>query len=73
MRYKVMYHIMFDPFVDDAGIKGPPSTYNDEPIKGNPAIRRFVYEYATTLDHILARFIAAGITASGLKNYACYA
>ncbi len=25
-----------DPFVDDAGIKGPPSTYNDEPIKGNP-------------------------------------
>ena len=55
-------------FIDDAGIKGPPSDYNGETITGNPKIRRFMYEYATTLDHILARFIAAGVTASGLKT-----
>lgn len=57
-----------DPFVDDTGIKGPESNYNNEPIPSNPSIRRFVYEYATTLDRILARFIAAGITASGVKT-----
>ena len=55
-------------FIDDASIKGLPSDYNGETIPGNPEIRRFIYEYATTLERILAWFIAAGITASGLKT-----
>ena len=52
-------------FVDDVGLKGPTSTYQDEEVA--PGIRRFVYEYASTLDRFLARFIEAGITASGKK------
>ena len=32
-----------------------------------PGIRRFVYEYLTTLDRILVRFITTGITVSGWK------
>lgn len=42
-----------NPFIDDAIIKGPRTTYNDEPISSNPHIRCFVYEYATTLNRIL--------------------
>ncbi|KAF9054752.1 hypothetical protein BJ165DRAFT_1337340 [Panaeolus papilionaceus] len=56
-------------FFDDVGIKGPTSRFSDQPISGNPDIRQFVYHYATTLDKILARMIAAGITASGLKAH----
>ena len=52
-------------FVDDVGLKGPTSTYEDEEVTSG--IRRFVFEYATTLDRFLARFIEAGITASGKK------
>jgi hypothetical protein len=52
-------------FVDDVGLKGPTSTYHDEEVA--PGLRRFVFEYATTLDRFFARFIEAGITASGKK------
>lgn len=55
-------------FLDDIGIKGPKSRYNDEPIPENPNIRKFIYEYATTLDRVLLHLISAGITASGLKT-----
>jgi hypothetical protein len=54
-----------DAFIDDITVKGPRSDYNNEEIA--PGIRRFVYEYLTTLDRILVRFITAGITASGWK------
>ena len=52
-------------FVDDVGLKGPTSTYDNSEIA--PGIRRFVYEYAEVLDRFLMRFIQAGITASGNK------
>lgn len=52
-------------FVDDNNMNGPRDTYNNEEIA--PGIRRFVYEYATVVDRFLARFIRAGITASGWK------
>ena len=52
-------------FVDDVGLKGPTSNYDNEEVA--PGIRRFVFEYATVLDRFLARFIEAGITASGKK------
>ena len=52
-------------FVDDVGLKGPTSTYQDGEVA--PGIRRFVYEYASTLDRFFARFIEAGITAPGKK------
>lgn len=52
-------------FVDNVGIMGPKSWYNGEEVA--PGIRRTIYEYATILDRFLARFIEAGITASGNK------
>jgi len=52
-------------FVDNVGLKGPTSTYNNEEI--SPGIRHYVYEYATILDRFLMCFIQAGITASGKK------
>ena len=44
-----------DAFIDDITVKGPRSEYNHEELA--PGIRRFVYEYLTTLDRILVRFI----------------
>lgn len=54
-----------DAFIKDITIKGPRSEYNNEELA--PGIRSFVYEYLTTLDRILIRFITAGITVSGWK------
>lgn len=57
-----------DVFIDDCGMMGPKTDYGGQPIEGNPHIRRYVFEYAITLDRILARFIMAGMTASGTKT-----
>ncbi|RDB30714.1 hypothetical protein Hypma_006005 [Hypsizygus marmoreus] len=64
-----MHHTMLQPeipkngdvFIDDVGIKGPTSTYDNEDII--PGIRRFLYKYATVLDRFFVHFIAARITA----------
>ncbi|POW00299.1 hypothetical protein PSHT_13094 [Puccinia striiformis] len=52
-------------FIDDGGIKGPVSDYNQETLKENPGIRRFIWEYAITLERILFRIEEAGLTVSG--------
>ena len=52
-------------FVDDVGLKGPTSDYDNEEVA--PGIQRFVYEYATIFDRFLMHFIEAGITTSGKK------
>ncbi|MBW0509651.1 hypothetical protein O181_049366 [Austropuccinia psidii MF-1] len=57
-------------FIDDAGIKGPRSTYQHKKLKENPLIRRFAWEYAVTLERILLRIEEAGLTISG-SNFAC--
>ncbi|PLW40210.1 hypothetical protein PCANC_17965 [Puccinia coronata f. sp. avenae] len=57
-------------FIDDGGIKGPRSTYNGEVLKENPGIRKFIWEYAVTLERILFRIEEAGLTISG-KKFAC--
>lgn len=54
-------------FVDDIAAKGPNTRYNDEPIKENEGIRRFVWEFAHTLAELLARVKEAGATISGEK------
>ena len=56
-----------DGFIDDVGIKGPESYYNDEAMVGNPGIRRWVFEHAVTLERVLFRLEEAGLTASGKK------
>ncbi|MBW0546178.1 hypothetical protein O181_085893 [Austropuccinia psidii MF-1] len=58
-------------FIDDGGIKGPRSTYKNETLKENPLIRRFVWEYAVTLERILCRIEEAGLTISGSKFACC--
>ena len=55
------------PFVDDIGVKGPDTRYEDEPIPENPNIRRFVWEYAHTLFKTFRLLIEAGVTAAGKK------
>ncbi|KAK4706028.1 hypothetical protein P7C70_g168, partial [Phenoliferia sp. Uapishka_3] len=71
---RVMVHVLAEEipehagvFVDDVGIKGPATTYNNEVIKTNPSIRRFIWEYAVTLERILFRIEEAGLTISGPK------
>ncbi|KAJ8454791.1 hypothetical protein ONZ51_g12825 [Trametes cubensis] len=66
------YHTLRDEpnaeaFVDDCGIKGPKSRYEDATLDDNPKIRKFIYEYATTFDRVFRRFELAGLTASGTK------
>ncbi|KAF8646166.1 hypothetical protein AX16_007371, partial [Volvariella volvacea WC 439] len=54
-----------DVFVDDVGMMGLLTTYNDEELA--PGICHFVYEYATVLDRFLAWFIEVEVTLSGWK------
>ncbi|PIL33553.1 hypothetical protein GSI_04176 [Ganoderma sinense ZZ0214-1] len=54
-------------FVDDCGVKGLRTRYNDESIPENENIRRFVFEYLTTFDRVLSRFEFVGVTVSGYK------
>ena len=64
------------PFVDDAGIKGPPTRYEKKPgqyetIKENPGIRRFVWEHFQNLCQIVQWMIHVGCTWSGPKAFLC--
>ncbi|MBW0562754.1 hypothetical protein O181_102469, partial [Austropuccinia psidii MF-1] len=58
-------------FIDDSGIKGPRSTYQHETLKENQLIRRFVWEYAVTLERILFRMEEAALTISGARFACC--
>ena len=58
-------------FIDDGGIKGPESDYGGEVLVENPGIRRFIWEYAITLERILFRIEEAGLTISGEKFACC--
>ena len=53
-------------FIDDAGIKGPKSRYNDE--ETSPGIRRFVAEHAEIFRRFIHDAWIAGLTISGLKS-----
>ncbi|MBW0564957.1 hypothetical protein O181_104672 [Austropuccinia psidii MF-1] len=57
-------------FIDDGGIKGPRSLYNQETLPENPSIRIFIWEYAITLERILFRIEKAELAISG-SNFAC--
>jgi hypothetical protein len=53
-------------FIDDAGIKGPKTRYNDELV--SPGIRRFVAEHAEIFRNFMKNAWEAGLTISGLKS-----
>ena len=58
-------------FIDDGGIKGPRSDYDGARLDENQDIRRFVWEYAVTLERVLFRIEEAGLTISGEKFACC--
>jgi len=53
-------------FIDDAGIKGPKSRYNDVEI--SPGIRQFVWEHAQIFRRFLHNAWIAELTISGFKS-----
>lgn len=55
------------PFLDDVGIKGPKSRYDDEEVKGMPGVRKFVWEHAQIVRDILRDIWYSGMTISGKK------
>ncbi len=64
------------PFVDDAGIKGPESQYQNEhgeytTIPKNSVIRQFIWEHFQNLNQIVERIKYVGCTWSGKKAYLC--
>lgn len=63
----LMHHISHAarPFLDDVGIKGPKTTYDDEEIE--EGLRRFVVEHVTAVDGVLADLERAGITVAFSK------
>ena len=63
-------------FIDDIPVKGPVSRYLDENgeeerIKENPGIRRFMWEHLNDLHRVLHRIGEAGGTVSGKKMQLC--
>ena len=57
------------PFLDDIGVKGPHSRYQD--IEVIPGVRRFVLEHIQNLDKVLADIERSGATISGEKSQFC--
>ena len=57
------------PFVDDVGVKGPKSRYNDQEVA--PGIRRFVLEHIQNLDRCLCDIERSGCTIAGGKSQFC--
>jgi len=54
------------PFLDDCGVKGPKSRYNDEEI--SPGVRRFVHEHAQISERFMYDTWISGMTISGTKT-----
>jgi len=61
------------PFLDDIGVKGPKSRYNDEEAPELPGVRQFVLEHIQNLDAVLADLERAGATMSAVKSKFCMA
>ena len=55
--------------MDDIGIKGPKTTYNNEEIV--PGIRRYILKHIIWMDGVLADLERAGCTISGAKSQFC--
>ena len=63
-------------YLDDVGIKGPSTRYEDEDgeperLKDNPGVRRYIYEYLQSLNRVLWKMKKFGGTFSGTKVRLC--
>ena len=56
------------PFLDDIGVKGPRTRYDEEEVLELPGARRFVLEHIQNLDAVLADLERAGATISAEKS-----
>jgi hypothetical protein len=54
-------------FVDDCARVGPHSDYNQDTIPENNEICQFIFEFATTLQELLACIKESGVTITGQK------
>jgi len=64
------------PFLDDAGVKGPPTRYEHpdgmyETIPQNAGIRRFIWEHFQYLSCLIQRMVYVSCTWSGPKGILC--
>src|SRR5260221_5995384 len=62
-----MYPEKAEVFIDDCAIKGPISRYNKKTILENAQIREFVWEYARSIQELLARVLESGAMISSPK------
>ena len=68
LLYDLIPHVC-RPFMDDIGIKGPESTYNDaEAVQG---IRQYILEHLINIDKTLLNLELGGATASATKTQWC--
>lgn len=75
---RVMVRILYDlmpnicqAFLNDIGVKGPTSTYNDEEVPELPGVRRYIAEHLYNLDQVLVNCELAGATISAVKSEWC--
>jgi hypothetical protein len=61
------------PFLDNIGVKGPKSRYNDKKVPDLPKVRRFVIKHIQNLDTVLADLERAEATMSAKKSKFCMA
>ncbi len=62
-----MFPDSVEVFINNCAAKGPKSRYTEETIPGNDQIRMFIWEYAKTVQELLARVLESGATISGSK------
>ena len=55
-------------YLDDIGVKGPRSRYDNEEVPELPGVRRFMLEHFQNVDRVLADLERAGATISGEKS-----
>ena len=53
------------PFLDDIGVKGPKTRYNNKEVE--PRLRRFVLEHLRNLDRVLYNLERTNLTVYGTK------
>ncbi|MBW0534600.1 hypothetical protein O181_074315 [Austropuccinia psidii MF-1] len=58
-------------FIDNGGIEGPRSTYNNEALQENNLIRMLIWESEVTVERILFRIEEEGLNISGIKFACC--
>jgi hypothetical protein len=56
------------PFLNDIGVKGPKSRYNDEEVFSFPGVRRFILKHIQSLNAVLADLKKARFIISAEKS-----